>query len=70
MSKMDDNIRGLLTTYRNAVQDQVRMKYVLALMPDIERQIDAPLMARQDSRVQAAEITLMACIKRLVSANG
>lgn len=60
----ESDIRQLLDTYRNTVEALVKMKFGLIAFPELESQVGAPLIARQESRVQAAELTLMAAIKR------
>lgn len=57
-------LRELVQSYRRAVEDHIRAKFALIAYPELERQIAAPLLARHESRVQAAEIQLMSAIKR------
>jgi hypothetical protein len=59
------DLKSLLASYRNAVEDQTRMKYALVAFPELEPQVSVPLMARQESRVQAAEIQLMSIIRKV-----
>lgn len=61
---MDDKIENLVSSYRTAIESHTKMKYALIAFPDLESQVSAPLLARQESRVQAAEIQLMSAIKR------
>lgn len=61
---MDDEIENLVNAYRAAIESHTKMKYALVAFPDLESQISAPLLARQESKVQAAEIQLKGAIKR------
>ncbi len=54
----------MLDAYRNATSDLARMKYALIAWPEFETQVGAPLIARQESRIQAAELAILAAYKR------
>ena len=62
---MNADFKALLDNYKNAVSDYTRMKYVCAFLPEMEKMVGAPLLARQESRMQAAETALNAFFKRL-----
>lgn len=66
---MEADIKSLLESYRHAVEDLVRMKYAFICFPDLETQVSAPLLARQESRVQATETQLTSAIKRAMKGN-
>lgn len=63
------DIKILLSGYRTAIEDHTKMRYALIAFPELEAQISAPLLARQESRVQAAETQLTSAIKRATKGN-
>ncbi len=66
---MEADLKMLLATYKNACEDLARMRFALIAFPDLESQVSAPLLARQESRAQAAETQLTSFIKRAMKGN-
>jgi len=63
---MEADIKALLVAYRSAIENLTRWRLAIETLPDLELQVSAPLVARQESRVQAAETQLNSLLKRVV----
>ena len=60
-----EDFKAMLAAYRSAVEAQTRQKYAFAFIPELEKVISAPIMARAESRVTAAEIEVVNLFKRV-----
>jgi hypothetical protein len=60
-----EDFKAMLAAYRSAVEAQTRAKYAFAFVPELEKVVSAPLLARAESRVTAAEIEVVNLFKRV-----
>ncbi len=65
MGTTDADFKAQLAAYRAAVEGHVKAKFAFAFFPDLEHQVSAPLLARAESKLQAAEINLLSMLRKV-----